>query len=715
MFRLLSYLKQCKKSVLAIVLLLIVQAYCDLALPQYTSDIVDVGIQQGGITYAAPEWMREETWGSLQNLMTEGEKELTASCYEQAEDGTYERTTNKTADLEALNDAFRMPMVMLSAMDESAETAMNDGADAAAPTREQLQLLQALQSGSLSEEQLLSLRETITDQLGDMSDSLLNQKAILFVKEEYEALGKDPGSIQIAYLLKTGGKMLGFTLLMAVCAIAVSFLASRAAASIGKNLRGQVFGKVLSFSSGEMHRFSTASLITRSTNDIQQVQMVAVMLLRMISYAPILGIGGVLKVVGTKTGMAWIIGLAVAVIMAVVLILVSVAMPKFKLMQKLVDRMNLVSREILTGLSVIRAFSREKFEEKRFDEANRNLMKTQLFTNRVMTFMMPGMMFIMYSVTILITWVSAQKIDAGTLQVGAMTAFITYAMQIVMAFLMMTAMSIMVPRAGVAADRIDEVLKTEASVQDVKKPETLKEHKGVLEFSHVDFKYPGAEHNVLSDIDFKVEPGKTTAIIGSTGCGKSTLVNLIPRFYDVTGGVITIDGQDVRKLTLESLRSQIGLVQQDVYLFDGTIRDNIAYGKPGASDEEIIAAAKRASIHDFIMELPQQYDTYVGERGTRLSGGQKQRISIARVFLKNPPILILDEATSALDNESERWIQRSLEELSQNRTTITIAHRLSTIRDADEIIVITEDGIAERGTHEELLDMNGVYAAYYNM
>ena len=381
MFRLLSYLKQCKKSVLAIVLLLIVQAYCDLALPQYTSDIVDVGIQQGGITYAAPEWMREETWGSLQNLMTEGEKELTASCYEQAEDGTYERTTNKTADLEALNDAFRMPMVMLSAMDESAETALNDGADAAAPTLEQLQLLQALQNGSLSEEQLLSLRETITDQLGDMSDSLLNQKAILFVKEEYEALGKDPGSIQIAYLLKTGGKMLGFTLLMAVCAIAVSFLASRAAASIGKNLRGQVFGKVLSFSSGEMHQFSTASLITRSTNDIQQVQMVAVMLLRMISYAPILGIGGVLKVVGTKTGMAWIIGLAVAVIMAVVLILVSVAMPKFKLMQKLVDRMNLVSREILTGLSVIRAFSREKFEEKRFDEANRNLMKTQLFTN----------------------------------------------------------------------------------------------------------------------------------------------------------------------------------------------------------------------------------------------------------------------------------------------------------------------------------------------
>ena len=709
MFRLLSYLKQCKKSVLAIVLLLIVQAYCDLALPQYTSDIVDVGIQQGGITYAAPEWMREETWGSLQNLMTEGEKELTASCYEQAEDGTYERTTNKTADLEALNDTFRMPMVMLSAMDESAETALNDGADAAAPTKEQLQLLQALQNGSLSEEQLLSLRETITDQLGDMSDSLLNQKAILFVKEEYEALGKDPGSIQIAYLLKTGGKMLGFTLLMAVCAIAVSFLASRAAASIGKNLRGQVFGTVLSFSSGEMHRFSTASLITRSTNDIQQVQMVAVMLLRMISYAPILGIGGVLKVVGTKTGMAWIIGLAVAVIMAVVLILVSVAMPKFKLMQKLVDRMNLVSREILTGLSVIRAFSREKFEEKRFDEANRNLTRTQLFTNRVMTFMMPGMMFIMYGVTILIVWVSAHRIDAGQLQVGAMTAFITYTMQIVMAFLMLTMMSIMLPRAGVAADRIDEVITTNSSIIEKAEKETIEKHTGKVEFHHVNFRYPGADEDVLEDIDFTAEPGKTTAIIGSTGCGKSTLVNLIPRFYDVTAGKITLDGVDIRNLSLAELRDEIGFVPQKGILFSGTIASNLKFGRPEATEAEMTEAAEIAQATEFINEKPEKYDSGIAQGGTNVSGGQKQRLSIARAIAKNPNVYIFDDSFSALDMKTDAALRKALESKTKESSVIIVAQRISTILHADQILVLDEGKIVGKGTHEELLRDCEVY------
>lgn len=709
MFRLLSYLKQCKKSVLAIVLLLIVQAYCDLALPQYTSDIVDVGIQQGGITYAAPEWMREETWGSLQNLMTEGEKELTASCYEQAEDGTYERTTNKTADLEALNDAFRMPMVMLSAMDESAETAMNDGADAAAPTREQLQLLQALQNGSLSEEQLLSLRETITDQLGDMSDSLLNQKAILFVKEEYEALGKDPGSIQIAYLLKTGGKMLGFTLLMAVCAIAVSFLASRAAASIGKNLRGQVFGKVLSFSSGEMHRFSTASLITRSTNDIQQVQMVAVMLLRMISYAPILGIGGVLKVVGTKTGMAWIIGLAVAVIMAVVLILVSVAMPKFKLMQKLVDRMNLVSREILTGLSVIRAFSREKFEEKRFDEANRNLMKTQLFTNRVMTFMMPGMMMIMNVLTVGIVWFGAHKIDAGTMQVGAMTAFITYAMMIVMSFLMLTMMSIMLPRAAVAAGRIDEVIQTESSIQDVKNPEQLEVHNGVVRFDHVNFRYPGAEEDVLHDIDFVAEPGKTTAIIGSTGCGKSTLVNLIPRLYDVTGGKITLDGKDIRNITMKDLRDEIGFVPQKGVLFSGTIASNLRFGKDDATDAEIEKAAAIAQATEFIEAKDDKYETAIAQGGTNVSGGQKQRLAIARAIAKDPKIFIFDDSFSALDLKTDAALRKALAENVKDSTVIIVAQRISTILHAEQILVLDDGKVVGKGTHEELLRSCEVY------
>ena len=672
MFRLLSYLKQCKKSVLAIVLLLIVQAYCDLALPQYTSDIVDVGIQQGGITYAAPEWMREETWGSLQNLMTEGEKELTASCYEQAEDGTYERTTNKTADLEALNDTFRMPMVMLSAMDESAETALNDGADAAAPTKEQLQLLQALQNGSLSEEQLLSLRETITDQLGDMSDSLLNQKAILFVKEEYEALGKDPGSIQIAYLLKTGGKMLGFTLLMAVCAIAVSFLASRAAASIGKNLRGQVFGKVLSFSSGEMHRFSTASLITRSTNDIQQVQMVAVMLLRMISYAPILGIGGVLKVVGTKTGMAWIIGLAVAVIMAVVLILVSVAMPKFKLMQKLVDRMNLVSREILTGLSVIRAFSREKFEEKRFDEANQNLMKTQLFTNRVMTFMM----------------------------------------QIVMSFLMITMVSVMLPRAGVAADRIEEILRTDSSIVDAKKTEDekLTQCRGELRFEDVSFKYPGAEGDVLEHISFTAKPGQTTAVIGSTGCGKSTLIQLIPRFYDVTEGKITLDGVDIRNLSQHKLREVMGLVPQKGVLFSGTIASNIKLaGEDEISDETMKEAAQTAQATEFIDAKPEGYDSPVAQGGSNVSGGQKQRLAIARVIAKHPKVYLFDDSFSALDYKTDAALRKALHEQAADATVLIVAQRISTIMNAEQILVLEDGKIVGKGTHEELMKNCSAY------
>ena len=686
MFRLLSYLKQCKKSVLAIVLLLIVQAYCDLALPQYTSDIVDVGIQQGGITYAAPEWMREETWGSLQNLMTEGEKELTASCYEQAEDGTYERTTNKTADLEALNDAFRMPMVMLSAMDESAETAMNDGADAAAPTREQLQLLQALQSGSLSEEQLLSLRETITDQLGDMSDSLLNQKAILFVKEEYEALGKDPGSIQIAYLLKTGGKMLGFTLLMAVCAIAVSFLASRAAASIGKNLRGQVFGKVLSFSSGEMHRFSTASLITRSTNDIQQVQMVAVMLLRMISYAPILGIGGVLKVVGTKTGMAWIIGLAVAVIMAVVLILVSVAMPKFKLMQKLV--------------------------EKRFDEANRNLMKTQLFTNRVMTFMMPAMMLIMNCVTVMIVWFGAKGIDAGNLQVGDMMAFMTYTMQIVMSFLMITMVSVMLPRAGVAADRIEEILRTDSSIVDAKKTEDekLTQCRGELRFEDVSFKYPGAEGDVLEHISFTAKPGQTTAVIGSTGCGKSTLIQLIPRFYDVTEGKITLDGVDIRNLSQHKLREVMGLVPQKGVLFSGTIASNIKLaGEDEISDETMKEAAQTAQATEFIDAKPEGYDSPVAQGGSNVSGGQKQRLAIARVIAKHPKVYLFDDSFSALDYKTDAALRKALHEQAADATVLIVAQRISTIMNAEQILVLEDGKIVGKGTHEELMKNCSAY------
>ena len=679
MFRLLGYLKQCKKSVLAIIVLLVVQAYCDLALPQYTSDIVDVGIQQGGIEYAAPEQMRKETFGRLKKLMTSEEKEAAEAFYEQRQDGSLERTTDRKEDLEQLNGLFRLPMAMLSGMEE------------AAPELE-------AQDITLSDEQILTLREQVSARAGDMSESLLDQRAVLFVKQEYEAMGKDAGAVQTKYLLVTGAKMLGFTLLMVASAILVSLLASRAAASIGKSLRGQVFNRVMSFSSAEMHRFSTASLITRSTNDIQQVQMVAVMLLRMVIYAPIVGIGGVLKVTETKTGMAWIIALAVGVIMAVVLVLMGIAMPRFQKMQQLVDRLNLVSREILTGLSVIRAFSREKFEEERFDGANRDLMKTQLFTNRVMTFMMPTMMLIMNCVTVMIVWFGAKGIDAGSLQVGDMMAFMTYTMQIVMSFLMLTMVSVMLPRAGVAADRIEEILHTNSSVSDAEKvqDEKLKDCKGVLSFEDVSFKYPGADDNALEHISFTAEPGKTTAIIGSTGCGKSTLINLIPRFYDVTGGRILLDGVDIRQLSQHGLREVLGLVPQKGILFSGTIASNIKLaGEEQISDGQMREAADTAQAREFIDGKPEGYDSPVAQGGSNVSGGQKQRLAIARAIAKDPKIYLFDDSFSALDYKTDAALRQALGRKATNETVL--------------ILVMKEGKIIEKGNHEELLKNCGAY------
>lgn len=693
MFRLLGYLKQCKKSVLAIIVLLVVQAYCDLALPQYTSDIVDVGIQQGGIEYAAPEQMRKETFDRLKKLMTSEEKEAAEAFYEQRQDGSLERTTDRKEDLEQLNGLFRLPMAMLSGMEE------------AAPELE-------AQDITLSDEQILTLREQVSARAGDMSESLLDQRAVLFVKQEYEAMGKDAGAVQTKYLLVTGAKMLGFTLLMVASAILVSLLASRAAASIGKSLRGQVFNRVMSFSSAEMHRFSTASLITRSTNDIQQVQMVAVMLLRMVIYAPIVGIGGVLKVTETKTGMAWIIALAVGVIMAVVLVLMGIAMPRFQKMQQLVDRLNLVSREILTGLSVIRAFSREKFEEERFDGANRDLMKTQLFTNRVMTFMMPTMMLIMNCVTVMIVWFGAKGIDAGSLQVGDMMAFMTYTMQIVMSFLMLTMVSVMLPRAGVAADRIEEILHTNSSVSDAEKvqDEKLKDCKGVLSFEDVSFKYPGADDNALEHISFTAEPGKTTAIIGSTGCGKSTLINLIPRFYDVTGGRILLDGVDIRQLSQHGLREVLGLVPQKGILFSGTIASNIKLaGEERISDGQMREAADTAQAREFIDGKPEGYDSPVAQGGSNVSGGQKQRLAIARAIAKDPKIYLFDDSFSALDYKTDAALRQALGKKASNATVLIVAQRISTILHADQILVLDDGRIAGKGTHEELLKNCGAY------
>lgn len=686
MFKLLGYLRQCKKSVAAIILLLILQAYCDLALPQYTSDIVDVGIQQGGIEYAAPKWMRQETYENLTFLMTEKEAALVQECYVQTADGTYERMTEKKEDLEALGAAFRMPMMMLSSAREMGVEQIRDRA--------------------ADKAQIIGMRDAILEQLGDMGDSILDQKAVLFVKEEYEAMGKDLGTIQRRYLLATGAKMLGYTLLMMISAILVSLLASRAAAGIGRDLRKKVFDRVLSFSSGEMHHFSTASLITRSTNDIQQVQMVSVMLLRMVIYAPILGVGGIIKVMNTKTGMAWIIVVAVAVILAVVLTLVNIVMPRFKVMQKLVDRMNLVSREILTGVSVIRAFSREKYEEERFGRANEDLKNTQLFTNRVMNFMMPSMMLIMNCITVMIVWFGAKGIDAGNLQVGDMMAFMTYTMQIVMSFLMLTMVSVMLPRAGVAADRIEEVLNTQPSVVDADntRDAELSACRGVLSFEDVSFKYPGADDYALEHISFVAEPGKTTAVIGSTGCGKSTIVNLIPRFYDVTGGRITLDGIDIRELSQEKLRDVLGLVPQKGVLFSGTIASNIKLaGEDRVSDESMIEAAQTAQAAGFIEEKPERYESAVAQGGTNVSGGQKQRLAIARAIAKNPKIYIFDDSFSALDYRTDAVLRKALNQKAADATVFIVAQRISTILHADQILVLEDGRIVGKGTHEELM------------
>ena len=737
--------------IVAIVLLLIVQAFGDLSLPQYTSDIIDVGIQNKGVEHILPVKMMEDEYEISQLYMTSKEKKVWKDTYEKK--GEYYICKVKDEEkLDQLDDTFLTAIFLnhnMSNVKESQFKKMIKNSIASnpamAPMKDKIDdmsvdeigkmlnmefksfqeeddngkkvtyvdvrpmLYQMKQTGMMSAKDIQKSREEIEKKMEDIGESTLFSTGVAYATKCDKAAGVDIDKIQTDYLWKEGGRMLGIAFMILVAAVGVGFLASKVGASIGRDLRGKIYKKVMGFSNAEMNRFSTASLITRSTNDIQQIQMVTAVMLRLLLYAPIIGIGGIIKVYQTGAGMEWIIALAVVVILGFVMLLVSMAMPKFKIMQTLVDGLNLVSREILTGLSVIRAFGREKTEEERFDEANKKLTGTQLFTNRVMTFMMPGMMFIMYGVTILITWVSAQKIDAGTLQVGAMTAFITYAMQIVMAFLMMTAMSIMVPRAGVAADRIDEVLKTESSIQNVKKPETLKEHKGVLEFSHVDFKYPGAENNVLSDIDFKVEPGRTTAIIGSTGCGKSTLVNLIPRFYDVTGGQITLDGKDIRRISMEELREEIGFVPQKGVLFSGTIASNLRFGKEDATDEEVREAAAIAQATEFIETKKEKYDSPIAQGGSNVSGGQKQRLAIARAIAKKAKVLVFDDSFSALDMKTDAALRKELNEKVQDASIVIVAQRVSTILHADQILVLDDGKIVGKGTHEELLKNCEVY------
>ena len=560
-------------------------------------------------------------------------------------------------------------------------------------------------SGLISKEQILEIRDEMTEDFGDLNELLISQKAVLFIKDEYKSIGIDLNKLQTDYLLKTGSIMLGLTIILVICIILVSLLASKTAAKIGMNLREQVFSKVVSFSNTEINKFSTASLITRSTNDIQQVQMVCVLLLRMVIYAPILGLGGVIKVVNTRTGMGWIIGVAVGLIILIVGILMIITMPKFKKMQTLVDKLNLISREILTGVSVIRAFSREKHEEKRFEVANTNLMKTQLFTNRIMSFMMPAMMLIMNLITLLIVWFGAKGVDLGNLQVGDMMAFITYTMQIVMSFLMITMISVMLPRASVAAGRIDEVIDTELSIKDIEKTKDndIKNCKGLVKFENVSFTYPDADKNIVQNISFTAKPGETTAIIGSTGSGKSTILNLIPRFYDVTSGKITIDGIDIRDISQNKLRSLIGYVPQKGILFSGDIESNLKFGGFNITDETMKEAALIAQAKDFIEDKPDKYKSSISQGGTNVSGGQKQRLSIARAIAKKPKIFLFDDSFSALDYKTDAVLRKTLNEKITDSTIIIVAQRVSTILHANQIIVLDDGEVVGIGTHKELL------------
>ena len=692
---------------LAVVALLVVQAYCDLSLPDYTSKIVDTGIQQGGIESPVPDTVRDTTLQALELLMTEDDAALADAAYGDPDaDGV--RMLNSDADTAALESAFTTPdIVLYMAAAQNAATAAGT-TETVTPTSYDLDAV-ATQFAAMA--QAPGARKMLQAQLADaapqddsVADSLSSQ-AMLLVALEYDAQGI-AHDVQMSYLLRTGGQMLALTLLMVAVAIAVGFIASRVSAAIGRDLRRDVFKTVVGYSNAEIEKFSTASLITRTTNDIQQVQFTCVILLRMVAYAPILGIGGILHVASGNTGLEWIIFVAVAALLVLITVLMNVAMPKFKQMQTLVDRLNLVSREILTGIMPIRAFSREKFEEERFDKANTDLMKTQLFTNRTMVAMMPFMTLIMNGTSLLIVWFGGKAMDLGNMQVGEMIAFITYTMQIVMSFLMLSMVAVMLPRAGVAADRIDEVIKTPAAIHDPAAPKALPEGgtKGVVAFNDVSFRYPGSDEDALEHISFTAKPGQTTAIIGSTGCGKSTLLNLILRFYDVSEGSVMIDGVDVRDMSQAQLHDQLGYVPQKGVLFSGTIDSNLKFGGDHITDADVRGAAEIAQATEFISAKPEGYNAPIAQGGSNVSGGQKQRLSIARAIAKHPQIYLFDDSFSALDYKTDVALRRALKAQTDNATVIIVAQRISTVLHANQILVLDEGRIVGKGTHAQLME-----------
>lgn len=720
MKNLFKYASEHWKALLAIVAILIVQAYCDLSLPAYTSDIVNVGIQQGGVEDHIPDAISAEDMETLLLFTSEKDGKTVLSAYEK-DDKTYEEqayvlkdTVKEDTDrTEKLSGILAAPMMMAAGFES--------GSDMTADIEEQLkaQLPQEMISEDMTvldilkmmpQEQKQAFVSEIEKKTEELPDTITEQAAVNYVKEAYADLGIDMDELQFRYLFSTGAKMIGLAFLGMAASVLVGFLASRVGAAAGRDLRGRVFKKVVGYSSNEFDHFSTASLITRSTNDIQQVQFIIVMLLRIVLYAPILAIGGIVQVFQTNVSMSWIIGLAVVLIALVVLVLFAVAMPKFKSLQKLVDKVNLVMREILTGLPVIRAFSTEKHEEKRFDKANMDLMKTNLFVNRAMTFMMPIMMLIMNGISVLIMWSGAKGINDGQMQVGDMMAFIQYTMQIIMGFLMICMLSVMLPRAAVAADRVDEVLSSRTVIHDPKTPKKFEEkQKGVLTFDHVSFKYPGADENVLEDITFTAKPGETTAIIGSTGSGKSTLVNLIPRFYDVTDGSIRLDGTDIREVTQHDLRDKLGYVPQKGLLFSGDIASNIMFGNPEGGGQEMKEAAQIAQATEFIEAKPNKYESPISQGGSNVSGGQKQRLSIARAIAKRPEVFIFDDSFSALDFKTDVALRKALKKRTKESTVLIVAQRISTILNAEQIIVLDDGKIAGIGTHKELLRNCEVY------
>lgn len=731
MLNLLKHLKPFVASMILAIALLFVQAICDLSLPDYMSNIVNVGIQQGGVENAVPKVIKLSEIEKLFIFMNDDEKNVVKDNYtlldkdnlttdeynkyvkdypELKNESIYKLNTDEEEKIDKLNDIFGKPMLIVSMLESQGLDGV-PGIDGMAPQGMDLSTMDPFEIlNMMSQEQIDSMLSNVDEKLADMPDSMITQAATSYVKEQYKEVGINTDKLQSNYVIMAGLKMVGIALISMVATVIVSFIAARVGAALGRNLRKDVFKKVVGFSNAEFDEFSTASLITRTTNDIQQILMLVVMGLRIVFYAPILGVGGVIKVINTGASMGWVIGVAVISILLLVIVLFSFAMPKFKSVQKLVDRLNLVTRESLTGMLVIRAFSTQKYEEEKFEVANKNLTRTNLFVNRVMTIMMPLMMFIMNAITLLIVWVGAHRIDEGIMQVGTMMAFMQYTMQIIMAFLMISMVSVILPRAMVSAQRVSEVLNVDVAIKDSEKIQMFNEdEKGTIEFKNVSFRYPGADEDVISNVSFKAFPGETTAFIGSTGSGKSTLINLIPRFYDVTEGEILIDGVNIKNVSQYDLREKIGFIPQKGLLFSGTIESNLKYGGDHIADEDMIKASEIAQAMEFINSKEERFNTEIAQGGTNVSGGQKQRLAIARAIAKKPEVFIFDDSFSALDFKTDAKLRKAINTELKESTLLIVAQRISTIMNANQIIVLDEGKVVGKGTHKELMENCEVY------